>query len=66
MPSYTVDFVCTHNGTRTDGSIPIEVDPPIPSLAAAQQYMTANVTELVAASSGARITDLTITDVRLS
>lgn len=66
MPNYTIDFVCTRNGARTDGSIPVEVDPPIPSVAAAQKYMTADVTELVAASSGARITDLTITDVRLS
>lgn len=67
MPKYTIEFVCTCNGARgATGRMPIDADQIIPSVAFAQQNMTADITRAAADLSGDRITDLTITDVRPS
>lgn len=58
--------MCKRDGRWTDGSIPVELNIDIPSVAAAQKYMTGDVTAWAAQDSGSDITDLTITTVRLA
>lgn len=66
MPDYMVEFVCTRNGLRTDGALPASLEIPIPSLAAAQQRLTASITATLAQQTGDRITDLTITNIQIA
>ena len=65
MPRYIVEFMCTCDGQRTDGSQGIEMPNAIPSLQHAQQHFTERFRRQVENNTGRAITDLTITDIRL-